>query len=31
MAAPSASVPGGQASIDAINRDRQRRGLPPIN
>jgi alkylhydroperoxidase/carboxymuconolactone decarboxylase family protein YurZ len=30
MAAPSTSVPGGQASIDAINRDRQRRGLPPI-
>lgn len=30
MAAPSVSVPGGQASIDAINRDRQRRGLPPI-
>ena len=28
--APSTSVPGGQASIDAINRDRQRRGLPPI-
>jgi hypothetical protein len=32
--APSAalapSIPGGQASIDAINRDRQRRGLAPI-
>ena len=29
-AAPSMSIPGGQTSIDAINRDRQRRGLPPI-
>ncbi len=24
------SIPGGQASIDAINADRKRRGLPPI-
>jgi hypothetical protein len=30
MTAPSSSIPGGQSSIDAINRDRQRRGLPPI-
>lgn len=29
-AAPAVSIPGGQSSIDAINRDRQRRGLPPI-
>ncbi len=29
--APVASgIPGGQASIDAINADRKRRGLPPI-
>jgi hypothetical protein len=30
MTAPSSLIPGGQSSIDAINRDRQRRGLPPI-
>jgi hypothetical protein len=24
------SIPGGQASLDAINADRKRRGLPPI-
>lgn len=29
-AVPGMSIPGGQSSIDAINRDRQRRGLPPI-
>lgn len=27
---PAQSIPGGQASIDAINADRKRRGLPPI-